>query len=234
MKRFSGMWIVCLGFVAVASAVPSAEVGCLAGTHKDPPPFTRELQLTPHTDLALLLGSSNPFQSFGLAAFADLTVDSTDVAALNGEAIAGGDNLGPEGPDGGDPLSPETVWLYAQLRAGTLFGYEFTPGNDRKTSACPRPQAIWLLEGEEGCQTLGGLSTKAQEFVGRAEGNDWTAVGNVRVLNLYPGLCAKTGSFALDKDTRTEWTEEVEGCVPASVKPPQRCRVWGWDLANFT
>jgi hypothetical protein len=195
MKRFSVMLIVCLGFVGVALAVPEVDVGRLAGTYLDPPPFTGEFQLTPNTDLALLLGSSNPFQSFCLEAYEDVAIGSTYFAKLNDEAIAGGGNLGPAGPDGGDPLSPQTAWLYAQFRAGpagALVGYDFSPGDGRKASAWAFQQAIWHLEDEVGYQNLAGLSPLAQSFVTQAGLGGWTTIGNVRVLNLYPGLYAKT------------------------------------------
>jgi hypothetical protein len=188
MKWLSAVLIVCLGAVGVTSAVPSVTVGRLAGTYPAPPPVVGEFQLTPNTDLALLLGSSDSFQSFCLEAYEYVTVDGTYVAVLNDEAILGGDNLGPAGPDGGDPLSPKTAWLYTQFRAETLPDYDFTPGADRIASALALQTAIWYLEDE---MEYDGLSTLAKNFVAQAQASGWTTTGDVRVLNLYPGLDAK-------------------------------------------
>ena len=64
-----------------------------------------------------------------------VTMDEMYEVTVNREALQGGDNHGSAGPGGGDPLDPRTAYLYSHFRAGTLSGYEYTPGNGRAASA---------------------------------------------------------------------------------------------------
>jgi hypothetical protein len=47
-----------------------------------------------------------------------------------------------------DPLSRGTAWLYSQFAAGTLAGYNYTPGSGRAASAQDLQKTIWWLEGD--------------------------------------------------------------------------------------
>jgi hypothetical protein len=99
------------------------------------------------------------------------------------EAIAGGANSGPNGPLGGDPLDPKTAWLYTQFRAGTLAGYDYTPGDwiNRPRSAGALQKAIWYIEEEIDTLPIGLATT----FYNAAVAADPQNIGNVRVLNMY-------------------------------------------------
>jgi hypothetical protein len=184
MKRFSLVLVVYLLLVGVAAASPTVTVDRLDGTYLPPPPLGGEFQLAPDAELAGILGSASPFQSFCVEAHQDVTVGSAYVAVVNDEAVPGDGNLGPAG-DVGDPLSPETAWLYTQFRAGTLEEYVFAPGPARGASAYDLQTAIWYLEDEVGWQDLDALSERARRFVTAAETSGWDTLGNVRVLNLY-------------------------------------------------
>lgn len=192
MKRF--FFLVLLGslLVSPAFAVPSVTVGRMAGTYPAAP-LSGEFTLTPDAELSALLGGTGSFQSFCIEAHEHVTVDSTYEAVVNDEAILGdGRRPGePAGPDGGDLISPETAYLYSQFRAGTLVGYDFTPGDGRKASALNLQVAIWYLEGEVGYQDLDMLSDEAKGFIDRARASGWDSINNVRVLNLYGGEAGK-------------------------------------------
>ncbi len=185
MKRFSVVLIVYLLLVGVAAAAPTVTVGRLDGTYLPPPPLGGEFQLTPNPELAAILGSADPFQSFCIEAHQDVTVGSTYTAVVNDEAMPGDGNLGSPGVQGGDPLSPETAWLYMQFRAETLDEYVFTPGVARAASAYDLQTAIWYLEDEVGWRDLDALSERAKGFVEAAQTNAGDGIGDVRVLNLY-------------------------------------------------
>ncbi|HNS21567.1 MAG TPA: hypothetical protein PKH24_13770 [Sedimentisphaerales bacterium] len=182
MKRFSGVFVICLLAAGVAAAVPTVKVDRVAGTYPLPK-LGGEFLLTPNAELAALLGSSQPFESFCLEINEYAWDGSTYQAAVNTEAIAGG-GVGPGETAGADPISPETAYLYTQFRAGILSGYVYTIGSEREASAKSLQEAIWYFEHEDGYTDLSLLSAKAQGFVAEAQEADWSTIGNVRVLNL--------------------------------------------------
>lgn len=188
MKRFSTVVAVCLLAAGTAVAAPSVTIGRLADTYPMTP-LSGEFMLTPNSELADLIGSDRAFQSFCLEAWEPITVGRTYEVLLNDEAMSGGWRLNnePYGDDGGDVISPETAYLYTQFRAGTLAGYDFTPGNGREISAGNLQKAIWYLEGEEGWNALGVLTPEARAFVTAAQQSGWTTIGDVRVLNVTDG-----------------------------------------------
>ncbi len=192
MKRFSGVFAVCLLAAGVAMAVPTVTVERVDGTYPVPK-LGGEFLLTPNAELAALLGSNQPFGSFCLEIGEYAWEGITYQVALNTEAIAGG-GVGPAETAGADPISPETAWLYTQFRSGDLsaYGYDYAVGSGREASAKSLQEAIWYLECEDGYADLGSLSLQAQDFVGAAQVADWDTIGDVRVLNLtYRGLPAQ-------------------------------------------
>ena len=123
------------------------------------------------------------FQSFCIERYEYVSSGLTYDVMVSTEAIAGGNNSGPNGPLGGDPLDPKTAWLYSQFRAGTLanYNYNYTPGIGRVISAGALQQAIWFIE-EEISSLPSGLATTFHNAAVTANPQD---IGNVRVLNLY-------------------------------------------------
>lgn len=193
MKWFSCWVLLGLLVAAPALAVPSVTVTRTAGTYPAHP-FSGEFTLVPNADLQALTGEGDTFQSFCIEAHEDVTVGNTYQVVVNDEAILGdgrwpGENAG---PDGGDLLSPESAFLYTEFRAGTLDGYDFTPGTGRENSARALQTAFWYLEAEAGYQDLASLSPEAQAFVDAAQDAGWDTIGDVRVLNLYGSFTAKT------------------------------------------
>ena len=186
MKRFSMAFAICLLAAGVAAAAPTVTIGRLADTYPITP-LSGEFMLTPNAELAALIGSGDPFQSFCLEASASIVVGETYNVVVNDEAINGGDRWPGEAPGdgGGDMISPETAYLYTEFRAGTLAGYDFEPGAGRAISAQNLQTAIWHLEGETNWRDSGKLTPEAMAFVTAAKNSDWTTIGDVRVLNLW-------------------------------------------------
>jgi hypothetical protein len=187
MKRFSGAFAICLLIAGVAAAAPTVTVDRGPEYTYPVAPLSGEFRLTPNDELATILGSDSPFQSFCVEVYERVTVGAEYEAFVNDEAILG-DGLRPgelPGDDGGDPLSPETAFLYTQFRAGTLAGYDFTSGDGHKSSALSLQAAIWHLEGEGEYANYDMLNQQAKDFVDLAEEEGWTTIGNVRILNLY-------------------------------------------------
>lgn len=174
----------CLVMAGSALAAPSVAVTQMSGYHSgDGGEFT----LTANADLATLLGYSGPFQSFCLEASEYAIPGTSYDVVLNTEALQGGLNNGPAGPGGGDPLDPRTAYLYWNFQAGTLSGYDDTPGTARSNSAGALQDVIWYLEDEIAMTwSIGSLQdtfyTAAQNVVGSGS---WTGWGNVQALNLY-------------------------------------------------
>lgn len=120
------------------------------------------------------------FQSFCIERREYIGIGETYDVMVSTEAIAGGGNKGPNGPLGGDPISPMTAWLYTQFRSGSLAGYN-TNGNSHEYSAWALQKAIWFIE-DESKWLPSGLATT---FYTAAQTCGWTDIGNVRVLNMY-------------------------------------------------
>lgn len=149
-----------------------------------------EFTLTPNAELATLTGETRPFGSFCMEWWEDVTMDTMYEVTVNREALQGGYNHGPAGPGGGDPLDPRTAYLYSHFRAGTLSGYEYTPGDGRASSAQALQDVIWYLEDERPMSWEAGslqdaFYTEAQNAV---DSGLWTGLGDVRILNFFtPG-----------------------------------------------
>jgi hypothetical protein len=65
-------------------------------------------------------------------------------AGISQNAMYGGQ------PNGSDPISIGTAWLYSQFAAGILSGYTYAYGGGRVSTAGALQQAIWWLEDEVG------------------------------------------------------------------------------------
>jgi len=71
-----------------------------------------------------------------------------------GDAVLGGGNLGAPGPDGGDPISIGTAYLYYEFATGKLTGYDYSTSAangtfaSRAAAAWALQNAIWYLEDE--------------------------------------------------------------------------------------
>lgn len=186
MKRFSVALAICLLATGVSMAAPSVTIGRVADTYPLMP-LSGEFLLTPDSELAELIGSTEPFESFCLEAHEPIEVGVTYDVIVNDEAVLGDgrwlDPLEEAGSEGGDRISPETAYLYTQFRAGTLVGYDYTAGSDRMASALALQTAIWYLEAEVDYEYV-VLSPEAKDFVALAQGSGWTDTGNVAVLNM--------------------------------------------------
>lgn len=191
MRRFLFLLLICLVTGAPAVAVPSVTVARVTGTYISPP-LAGEFQLTPNAELAAIIGSAAPFQSFCLEVDEAIYFGPSYEAIVNTEAVYGGGGVPPSHI--GDPISPATAYLYTAFRNGTLSGYEFNPGSARAVSALALQKAIWYLEDESGFTNYASLSLKAQGFVDEANAAGWDTIGNVRVLNLWTGALDKVGA----------------------------------------
>jgi hypothetical protein len=199
MKRLFCWLLFGLVLVSPALAAPTVTVGRMDATYPASP-VSGEFKLTPNGDLLDLIGGPSDFQSFCLEVLEPIDTDNkTYQVVVNTEAIEGGDLWPGEdpGPGWGDLLSPETAYLYTEFRAGTLDGYDFTPGTARENSARALQAAIWYLEAEQGYQDFEALSDAAQGFVQAARDAEWTTIGNVRVLNLFDGKLHAQDMLAL-------------------------------------
>ncbi len=146
-----------------------------------------EFTLTPNLDLTERTGEMTTFQTFCLERSEIALPGSLYSVVVNDEAILGGNNNGPTGDGGGDPLDSRTAYLYSHFRAGTLTGYDYTVGPPRINSAKALQDVIWYLEDEmDRTWDVGSLQdqflTAAQAAVNSGE---WVGLGNVRVLNTY-------------------------------------------------
>ena len=146
-----------------------------------------EYTLAPDAAFAALTGQAGPFQSFCVEVTESVIPGSIYDIQIGTEAMSGGLNNGLTGPGGGDPLDARTAYLYSNFQAGTLSGYDYTPGAGRSNSARALQDVIWYIENETAnTWSTGTLEdtfyTAAQNAV---TSGSWAGLGNVRVLNLY-------------------------------------------------
>jgi hypothetical protein len=142
--------------------------------------------ITPTNAEAFALIGSSTFQSFCLETREYVPAGHEFTFTISHEAILGGDNFGASGPLGGDPISPETAYLYKGVREGWLAGYDLSKSGNVQ-------RAIWYLENEKGYQNYSALSADTKYFVDLAEASGWTDTRNVVVLNVWgivPGATA--------------------------------------------
>jgi len=146
-----------------------------------------EFTITTNAALADLTGELGPFQTFCLEKSEIVNLGYTYDVVLNNEMIAGGINYGPVGPGGGDLLDPMTAYLYSHFRAGTLGGYNYTPGTGRTASAKALQEVIWYIEDEMSkTWSAGSLQdTFYSAAQGAVDSGAWVGLGNVQVMNLY-------------------------------------------------
>jgi hypothetical protein len=180
IKKMLCVLTVCLMAAASASAVPTVKVTHLSGYYSG---NGGEFTLTPNDDLKDITAENGRFQTFCIEKQEYIGIGVTYDVMVTTEAIGGGINNGPDGPLGGDPLDPMTGYLYSQFRAGTLAGYNYTPGPGRVASAGALQNVIWFIE-DEASQTWVPGSLE-DIFYTAAKDSGWTDIGNVRVLNLY-------------------------------------------------
>ena len=171
MKRFSAAFAICLLAAGVSMAAPSVTIDRIDGTYPASP-VSGEFRLTPNSELADQLGSIEAFQSFCLEMYAPISMNTTYAAFVNDEAVSGG-YATVYSPEGGDPISPATAYLYTEFRNDSLLGYE--DGVGRVGSAFALQSAIWYLEEEYVCE-CGGRLCKLQrpdEAVHRGSPGFW-------------------------------------------------------------
>ena len=124
------------------------------------------------------------FQTFCLELNENLFFGSLyDYPGLENEAIQGG--VGGGSPDA---ISWGTAWLYSQFAAGTLAGYDYTPGAGREGSAGLLQQAFYWLEHEVSLGNPGGnafLAAAIAQFGDQASARADASAGayNVYVIN---------------------------------------------------
>ena len=98
-------------------------------------------------------GGKTGFESFCLEEKEAINGSVVYNYTLGQVANKGGNNAAERGRAPGDttandPLSLGSAWLYTQFTAGTLAGYNYTPGAGRAASATELQNALWALENE--------------------------------------------------------------------------------------
>ena len=182
MKKVLFVLMVCSVTASCVIANPTVTVtresGCYSGNGG-------EFTLSPNQELKDITAETGPFPSFCLEKREYIGIGRTYDVMVNTEARGGGINNGPSGPLNGDPLATMTAFLYSQFRAGTLAGYNYTPGIGRSASAGALQKVIWFIE-DEGPQTwIHGDNSLEDKYYTAAQNSGWTGIGNVRVLNLF-------------------------------------------------
>lgn len=185
MRKLVFASIVCLLTSGAAFAVPSVHLTREAG-HYDV--SGGEFLLIANPELQAITGEYDPYSSFCLERGVVIRIGYAYDAVVATEALPGGPNNGPTGPQGGDLLDPMTAYLYTEFRAGTLAGYDYDPLADRASSAAALQDVIWYIEDEVAKTWTDGDSSLQDQFYAAALNSGWTDTGRVRVLNLYtPG-----------------------------------------------
>jgi hypothetical protein len=121
------------------------------------------------------------FRSFCLEGNEYLDLGQNYYYTVSDSAKAGG--IGGGSPD---PISLGTAWLYSQFRAGTLAGYDYTPGPGRQASALNLQLAIWFLEDESASiDPTNPFYVAAQAMFADPKADNGGFVYGVTVLNIW-------------------------------------------------
>jgi hypothetical protein len=133
-----------------------------------------------------VFGTIFGFESFCLERQETFFPGSLYESVVSDRAILGG-NGGPF-----DLLDGRSAWLYEQFRAGTLPGYDFTPGPGRAASSADLQMAFWFIEQELGATsnafvTLANTQAVLAGYVTANPDGSFTtlSIGNVRVLQIW-------------------------------------------------
>jgi hypothetical protein len=193
--------IGCLLTAGSALAGPSVHLTRVSGYYSG---SGGEFLLTPNQDLKNITSEVGPYSSFCLEKNEHVSIGASYDVVVATEALFGGTNYGPTGPQGGDLLDPMTAYLYTQFRAGTLDGYDYDPLGGRAASAKALQDVIWYIE-DEGAKTWTDAENDTslqKKFYTAAANAGWTDIGNVRVLNMYvPGHVGEAGYYKQDQLT---------------------------------
>jgi len=128
----------------------------------------------------------------------EFRVDGISTYALSDPTSLGGDAFGR------DYLSPQTAFLYAQFRLGTLTDYNYA-GPDRWKSANNLQNAIWMFEQELAMNNSNPYVILAKDAVDKGL---WAGLGDVRVLNLsLRGVESQDQLMLVPSPTTTEVPE---------------------------
>jgi len=185
MNRLLSASIICLLAAGAASAVPSVHLTRVDGYYSG---GGGEFLLYPNADLQSITAEVAPYSSFCLEKNEPVGIGQPYDVIVNTEALLGGTNYGTPGSQGGDLLDPMSAYLYTEFRAGTLAGYDYTPGSGRVASAGALQDVIWFIEDEIAKTWTDGDSSLRDQFYTAAVTASWTDIGDVRVLNMYtPG-----------------------------------------------
>ena len=152
-----------------------------------------EFTVTPSGDIPIPgVPDGVPFQTFCVETNEYINIGGSYHVDVNTAAVLGDggkiSNGNPLTGGWGDPLDAKTAYLYTQFRAGTLAGYDYTPGpgGTRPASAAALQNAIWVIEEESQVVLQDGLATTFKDAADEAvDSGAWSGIGNVRILNLY-------------------------------------------------
>lgn len=184
IRRVLFVATVCLFATHIAMAVPTVTVTRKDGHYMG---GGGEFNLTPNDELKSLIGLVDEYPSFCIERGEHVSMGTTYDVGIAIEAVAGGGNLGPVGPTGGDLLDPMTAYLYTRFRDGGLaaLGYDYDPDGTRAASAGALQDVIWYIEDEAVMTWTPGDNSLQDEFYSAAQASGWADTGRVRVLNLY-------------------------------------------------
>jgi hypothetical protein len=210
-KKIIGVGVFALSlFVALGVKAGQVTVSVLPG-YETPPGGEFNLSGVVGGGYAASVLVNGGYESFCLELNEDVSSGATYNYAVNpyGDAVQGGGNLGAAGPDGGDPISIGTAYLYYNFAKGILTGYDYSTvaGNgtfaSRAAAAWALQNAIWWLEDENNATYTAASELTAGAYylsiVSGLYGAGDTANANgafgVHVLN----LTTPSGGFAQDQ-----------------------------------
>jgi hypothetical protein len=190
MKKYFVLAVMIVGLLISMAPVASASSASL---NRIPGYFSGsggEFFMVPSVDWSSVLSLYSPQALYSppstnnILGFETFCVELNQHIYIPGTYTVTFSNAADDGVNPVDPLSQGSAWLYSQFAAGTLAGYNYTPGSGRGTSALALQKTIWWLEGDAANPGNSFSTLVATQFGSAANAMADNYTGSARMYNV--------------------------------------------------
>jgi hypothetical protein len=178
--RFPGLWLSLALLVAAPASADSIKLYDSYGSTNGGEFTAVVITPLPFVPIDLVTNQPGILETFCLEKNEYVAFDTEYWVTISTAAENGG--IGGGSPD---PLDPLTAYLYERFATGNLADYDYGTGAARAASADALQHVIWYIEEEEAKSWTDGDDSLMDKYYQNALTNAGTAIGDVRVMNLW-------------------------------------------------